>query len=484
MPESRLGLAKIGFIAGLLTIGACTQRTAKPEPRRAVAPVETPPAQASSAGVLPSAAPPKAATPELAFIDDDVPAATARARTAQKALFVDAWAPWCHTCLSMKAYVFTDPSLRPLAERVVFAAIDTDRESNATFLARYTVNVWPTFFVIDPKNGDVVGQWTGAASARELRAFVEDSLDVFDALGRGSLPAGSALASLLEAKSAQAEGRHTDAAERYAKALERAPADWPRRSEALLGRLQSLYYGGKHEDCVRFGEKHIVDVQGAAKPTDFADYMLACAGSLKNDKLVRSAREAAARRLRAITEKPSPEMSVDDHADAFAKLADALRSLGDRAGARAADEARVSLMEKAQREAPSPQVAATHDYGLANAYVALGRPDAAVKLLTERQRQLPQSYEPPARLASVLASMGRHREALVAVNRALELSYGRRKLLYLSLKANILGALGDRAAQIAALEQEVAGYKALPAGQARPRDALEAQKRLDAAKRR
>jgi tetratricopeptide (TPR) repeat protein len=445
---------------------------------------ETAHTQASAASTLSSAAPPAALAPELAFIDDDVPAAAVRARAAQKALFVDVWAPWCHTCLSMKGYVFTDPSLRPLAERVVFAAIDTDRESNAPFLARYTVNVWPTFFVIDPKNGGVVGQWTGSASARELRAFVEESLDVFEALGRGSLPAGSALASLLEAKSAQAEGRHADAADRYAKALERGPADWPRRSDALLGRLQSLYYAGKHEDCVRFGEKHIAEIQGAAKPTDFADYMLSCAASLKNDKLVRPAREAAARRLRAITDAPSPEMSVDDHADAFAKLADALRSLGDRAGAHAADEAGVSLMEKAQKEAPSPQVAATHDYGLANAYVALGRPDAAVKLLTERQRQLPDSYEPPARLASVLASMGRHREALVAVNRALELSYGRRRHLYLSLKADILGALGDRVAQIAALEQQVAGYKALPAGQARPRDVLEAQKRLDAARAR
>ena len=36
----------------------------------------------------------------IEFIEDDYPRALAEARARAVPLFVDAWAPWCHTCLS------------------------------------------------------------------------------------------------------------------------------------------------------------------------------------------------------------------------------------------------------------------------------------------------------------------------------------------------------------------------------------------------
>ncbi len=103
-------------------------------------------------------------TKGIAFIEDDIDGAMTKAKAEGKALFVDVWAPWCHTCLSMKNYVLSDPSLRGLAERVVFASIDSDRESSARFLERHAVNVWPMFFLIDPAADRVVGAWPGSAS--------------------------------------------------------------------------------------------------------------------------------------------------------------------------------------------------------------------------------------------------------------------------------------------------------------------------------
>src|SRR6266545_1957429 len=47
----------------------------------------------------------------IPWISDDYAAAVARARSEKKPLFIDMWAPWCHTCLSMKQVVMVDPSL-------------------------------------------------------------------------------------------------------------------------------------------------------------------------------------------------------------------------------------------------------------------------------------------------------------------------------------------------------------------------------------
>jgi tetratricopeptide (TPR) repeat protein len=418
----------------------------------------------------------------LAFIDDDVPRALAEAKTRKKALFVDAWAPWCHTCLSMKHYVLDDPALLPLADRVVFAAIDTDREQNAKFLETHAVNVWPTFFVIDPDTDKVVGLWPGSASLGEMRSFIEDSLGALEALKQGGLPAGSALSFLIAAKEAQASGDHPRAAKLYESALAKSQPDWPRRNEVLANWMKSLFDAHLAGPCVDTGLKYAAEIQGAVHPASFASYLFECAKGLRDPQKQRAARAAAIRRLRELTDDPPRESSADDRSDALDMLSGMLHDTGDRTGARALQERRLELMEKAAAAAPTPQAASTYDYGRANAYVALGRAEDAVRMLEQRERELPGSYEPSARLAGVLAHLKRWQPALAAIDRALAQAYGPRKLRYLELKAEIQAALGDHPGRIKTLEEEVAGREAAAAG--RPSTALaEARRRLEAARK-
>ena len=125
---------------------------------------------------------PVAAAAKLVAVES-FDAGMAKAKAEGKALLVDAWAPWCHTCLSMQHYVLNDPALAPLGDRVVLVELDTDKEENAGFLEKYSVNVWPTFFVIDPATGKATGLWPGSASVNEFRGFVQDGLAAIDAKG-------------------------------------------------------------------------------------------------------------------------------------------------------------------------------------------------------------------------------------------------------------------------------------------------------------
>ncbi len=413
----------------------------------------------------------------IAFIEDDIDGAMAKAKAEGKALFVDVWAPWCHTCLSMKNYVLSDPSLRGLEARVVFASIDSDRESSARFLEHHAVNVWPMFFVIDPSADRVVGAWPGSASLAELRGFVEESADTIDASRAGKLAADDPIRIVAEARAAQAGGDAAKAATMFERAASKLPADHPRRSEVLAGWVFALYSAKDWAGCAKVAEAHVKDVRGAAIPADFAGNLLMCGERLDEAEKART-RGVAIAALRAFTASPPADASADDRADAWSLLAEALEDAGDEAGSRRAYEAKIQILEKAAAEAKAPEVAATFDYGRAMTYVSLGKGGYAIALLEAREREMPGSYEPPARLASVLSRLGRHADAKVAVDRAIAKAYGPRKLGYLRLRAKILKAMGDAAGALATTRDEVKGWEALPPGQASPSALADAKKRL------
>jgi thioredoxin-like negative regulator of GroEL len=461
----RLAPALALALVPLVSLVSCTS----PPPPSATA--AAPPALSGSAQREPAA--------PLRFIDDDVPAALARARAEKKVVFVDAWAPWCHTCLSMKHFVLDDPSLRPLADQVIFAAIDTDRPENAAFLERHPIKALPTFFVLDPDDEHALGYWVGSSSVAEMRALLEES--VREKAG-GAPDAGSR--AFAEARAAHAAGKLDAAEAAYRKAVEIAPASWPNRSAAVVGLLEVLRGKKDFQGCADLGARHLREVRGAVSPIDASAYLLDCAKQLP-DPAARKEKEALAlERLRELCAHPPEGSTVDDRADALDILSDALGEAGDAAAAREAQEKRLALMEAAARAAKTPEEAQTFDYGRANAYVALGRAPEAVRMLEQREKELPGSYEPPARLASVLNRSDRPAEALVAVERALARAYGPRRLRYLSLRASILRKLGDGARELATLREEVKGYEALPPGQASPESLADARRRLAEAEKR
>jgi tetratricopeptide (TPR) repeat protein len=151
---------------------------------------------------------------------------------------------------------------------------------------------------------------------------------------------------------------------------------------------------------------------------------------------------------------------------------------GDKDGARKAQEGRLAVLEAAAAGIKDPIIAQTYDYARAQAYVSLKRGDEAVAMLEAREKEMPNSYEPIARLASALSKMDRLPESVVAFDRAIAKSYGPRQLLYMRQKADVQGRMGDHKAQVQTLRAEVAGYEALAKGHANPKGLEDARKRL------
>jgi tetratricopeptide (TPR) repeat protein len=477
----------LGYMAGRLTVlGAAALMSACAPARSAPPPSTTTPAALQRSASAPPA-PPAVQSPTRSTeqhrdgpleVADDFPAALAIARKEGRALFVDAWAEWCHTCLSMEHTVFQAGALAPFDGRLVTLKIDTDNGKNADFVERYSILAWPTFFVIEPKGEKVIGVWTGSASATEMRDFVTSSLDAIDALEKG-LHETSPLGLLVLARVAQTESRYAVAAERYQQALAAAPPDWKRRSEAAYGWIASLSAGRRFVECRAVGKRFVDSIEGAALPIDFASYYLGCLGQERGHRPERE-------RVLALTEKRLENLdegrSADDRADGYAIVARGLESIGTPAGARRAREKALAILESAARKAGSAEEAQTYDYGRAQSYVALGRADAALAMLEERERQLPESSEPPGRLAAIYTSLNRLPEAVAALDRAIAHAHDLRRLVYLSRKAALHEKLGDRTAQLAALEAEVAGYRALPATPTNRARLADAEGRLAQAK--
>lgn len=408
----------------------------------------------------------------VTFIEDDLPGAQRRASEQKKLLFVDAWAPWCHTCLSMRDVVLKRPELARFERTYVFVALDTDREDSAAFLERYRMRVWPTFFVLAPESGSVLAMHGGALSLEELTALLDAGVQAQRA-GPDQAPGAAVLARAHQAYVDRDFARAGALYEEAATLVENA-----RRAEALVGAVRAFSEAGDPARCTSFGTEHLAAVSGAAAPVDFVYYVRDCAQKLPEGQARASVQAALRTRIFALVESPPAGASVDDRADAHALAAEIAREEGDKPRADALETKRLVLLEEAAGRARTPVEAQVYDYERMGALLALDRAEAAVALLEERTRQLPDSYEAHARLAQARIAANDLKGALAAIDRAIALAYGPRRLGYLARKADVLGKLGDKKAQIETLKAEVAGWAELPSGHQDAARLADAEKRL------
>jgi thioredoxin-like negative regulator of GroEL len=408
----------------------------------------------------------------LAWIQDDYPAALACAKARDLPIVLDLWAPWCHTCLSMQSTVFTDRSFADAAPKFVFASLDTDRDVNAPAVAKFPPAAWPTFYVVSPDEA-VLARFVGAASVAQFHAFLDAG-----ARARAGGAAGPD-ARMLAAERALAAKDLATAEQELAAALAAAPADWPRRPNALVSLIAAKHKRGDLAGCVEIAEKSMADTGNAASATDFLIQATACAAELLGPEdgprpapelaaRVGKLREAAAARLGKLVDDAAAPLSVDDRSDAMATLRETLIALGRKADARAVAERQRALLDETAAKAPNPMAAMTYNWPRAEVYVFLDRPLDLVPALEKSVRDLPLEYDPPARLGWIYWKGGKLDEAARWTDAALKLVYGPRKARVLNQRAEIAAKQGDREGERAARAEMVKVLEALPPGQTTP----------------
>ncbi|MDQ3363989.1 MAG: thioredoxin family protein [Myxococcota bacterium] len=417
----------------------------------------------------------------LTWIHDDYAGALACAKQRGVPLVLDLWAPWCHTCLSMKSTVFTDPSFAAVAPKFVFAALDTDRDVNAPVVEKFALSAWPTFYVIGPDEA-VLSRFIGAASVPQFQAFL--------AAGARALTGAAAGADthLLASERALAVKDFATAETELVAALAAAPADWPRKPDALVALMSTKSKRGDHAGCVTIAEQAMGATGNAASASDFLYHAMTCAdglvagdgeagdarGRAKDPKRVARAtklRERAVARWQQLLADPAAQLSVDDRSDAMANLREALIVLGKPEQGKAIAEQQRRMLDEAAAKAANPMAAMTYNWPRAEVYVFLGRPLELVSALEKSAADLPSEYDPPARLGWIYLQAGKLPEAAKWTDQAVRLAYGPRKIRVLNQRAEIAAKQQDRSAERLFREEIIKTYEALPPGQAQP-DAL------------
>ena len=413
----------------------------------------------------------------LPWYEDAPDAALAAARAEHKLVLVDLWAPWCHSCLSMQNFVLTAENLPQITSHFVLLAVDTERADNAPFLQALPVAVWPTFYVVNPEL-QVFGRWLGSAAPAQLARFLSESERAAQLEGSERLPDSDPTAQLRLGDGLAMRGEHVLAADAYARALELAPVDWPRRPETLVAQITALSKARADTRCLELASAGMQHTGSAASASDFASYALGCAERVAaGDALAPQVRRAVEQRLTPLCQQGTSELAPDDRADACANLAEARSALGDAPGERAATLQRLDVLERAAAGKPDA-VAIAYDWALTGTLLELGRAAEALERAILRERALPDNYNPPQYQARAYKELGRYDEGLRAIERAIQLAYGPRRLSFLTLKADLLVLANrkDEARQV--VEEQLAGYRALPDGQKQPAAEARIEQRL------
>ncbi|AKF84034.1 Tetratricopeptide repeat-containing protein [Myxococcus fulvus] len=409
----------------------------------------------------------------LPFIEDDYARALAEAKAKGIPLFVDVWAPWCHTCRSMKAYVLSDKSLARHADRFVWLEVNTDLTQNAAFQEKFPIEFWPTLYVIDPRAEKPLLRFAGSATVSQLEKLFEDGERAY----KGGVTGAEAL--LARGDALHAEGRSTEAIETLTEALAEAPADWSRRGRALESLMTAMYGAMQVEPCAKKALELLPGTPRSLSWANAAMFGLMCAVSMPEDAAgVKELRAGLEAKVVDAMGAPVIEMSGDDRSGLYEARLMAREVAKDEAGKKVLAEEWLTFLEAEAAKAPNPEARTVFDSHRMGAAMKLGTPERAIPALEQSEKDLPQDYNPPARLATLYRTVGRLDDALAASDRALARVQGSRRLSVMSGRVDILVARKDTAAAVKTLEEALAFAKTLPAVQTSPRMVKNLEKKL------
>ncbi len=373
----------------------------------------------------------------------------------------------------MRAFVFTDKALGRQAGRFVWLSINTEKKENAALLAKYPVRVWPSFFVIDPVAEKVIFRYVGGATTPQMLRVLDDGQKAFR---------GTASVALAEADRLYAEGKYAEAAPAYEKALETIKPEAPSYTRAVESLLFALSTTGRREECAAVARNAYPRLKSSPSAAGVAGSGLDCALGMKDGDPQKAELVAAnAAFAREVVAGPKTGLAGDDVSALFSSLAEERDAAKDEAGSKRYLEEWAAYLEGEAAKAKTPAERTVFDAHRTSVCVALGQPERVVPALLLSEKDFPDDYNPPQRLAIAYGAMKKYDEALAASDRAMARAYGPRKLVVYRTRAGLYKDKGDVAAAKKTLEEMLAYAEGLPKEQVSERTIAGIRKQLEAA---
>jgi tetratricopeptide (TPR) repeat protein len=375
----------------------------------------------------------------------------------------------------MKAYVFTDKALQRHAGQFVWLSLDVEKPQNAVFRKKYATDALPMFFVVDPRTEQIALRWVGGASVPQLQKILADGLTaVKGGSGRGVAEV------LARADRHYAAADYEKAAAEYREALRLAPPGWTRSARATESLLFALYQTKDYAGCADAARDVFPRFEKTSSAANVAASGLSCALELPAEDASRADLvKTLAATSRKVVASPRKDLAADDISGVYETLAQEREDAKDEEGKKRVLRERATFLEAAAARAKTPEARAVFDSHRLGTYLDLGEPERAIPMLQASERDLPDDYNPPARLALAYKAMKKYDEALAASDRALAKAYGPRKIQYLQTRSDIYKEMGDVAAAKKAMEQAIELAEALPEGQRSEKFIASLKKKLE-----
>ncbi|HSD72672.1 MAG TPA: thiol reductase thioredoxin, partial [Thermoanaerobaculia bacterium] len=371
-------------------------------------------------------------------------------------------------------YVFTDRALQRHAGQFVWLSLDTEKAENAPYAKKFGADSLPMYFVLDPKTERIALRWVGGATVAQLQKILADGLVAV----KGSAQGVEEI--LARADRAYGDADYAKAAAAYREALHSAPPNWKRFARATESLLYALYETKDWAGCAKTARDAFPRLSRTSSAANVAASGLSCAlelpaGDASRAELVKALADAS----RQVIALPGKDLAADDVSWVYETLANERDDAKDEAGKKELMRSRATFLEAAAARAKTPDARAVFDSHRLVAYVEIGEPERAIPMLEASERDLPNDYNPPARLAYAYKAMKKYDEALAASDRALAKAYGPRKLGILQTRADIYKEKGDSAAARKTIEEAVKVAESLPDGQRSERTIASLKKKLE-----
>jgi tetratricopeptide (TPR) repeat protein len=176
----------------------------------------------------------------------------------------------------------------------------------------------------------------------------------------------------------------------------------------------------------------------------------------------------------------SLDIAADDRSGVYGAVITAREDAKDTAGVQEWTARWADFLDTAAAKAPTPEARAVFDSHRLSAALDLGRPERVVAALQQSERDLPQDYNPPARLATAYKAMKDWDAALAASDRALAKAYGPRRIGMLQTRADIYKGRGELDAARKTLTDALREAEAMPTGQRNENTIAALKKKIDA----